>query len=496
MPLLNVSKASSNPSDDEQKIFQYIDHHQDTFVQNLSKWVAVESDSIQPHLRENITEMVKIAADNLRALGATVELRNVSAQDEPYGQNLSLPPVILAELGNDANKPTVCFYGHLDVMPAKKEDGWKTDPYVLTEMDGKLYGRGTTDNKGPVLAWINAVGTFKALNMTLPVNVKFLLEGMEEAGSLGLEKLLKEENNRFFSNVTYIVISDNIWLSNKKPALTYGTRGNAGFFVEVECCKKDLHSGSYGGIIHEAMSDLVALLDSLVDSSGRILIPGMYEDVANVTDEEMKLYAPIDYNFDEHKANIGVKQFLYKTKDEILLNMWRNPSLSIHGIEGAFSESGLKTVIPSKVIGKFSIRQVPNMNLSTVERQVKEYLNSIFSKRNSPNKLTVSMQVGAMPWIADIKDPQYEAARRAIRTVFQQDPDMIRDGSTIPVAKMFEDITKKSIMMFPIGAADDGEHSQNEKINRLNYINGTKVFASFLLEISKLHGASNLMTAT
>ncbi|XP_077209021.1 beta-Ala-His dipeptidase-like isoform X2 [Paroedura picta] len=492
---LDVSKSSSHPSDAEQRIFQYIDDHQDTFVENLSKWVAVESDSIQPHLRGNIAEMVKIAADNLRALGATVELRNVSGQNEPYGQNLSLPPVILAELGKDAEKPTVCFYGHLDVMPAQKEDGWKTDPYILTEMDGKLYGRGTTDNKGPVLAWINAVGTFIALNMTLPVNVKFLLEGMEEAGSPGLEDLLKETAG-FFSNVTYIVISDNIWLSNKKPALTYGTRGNAAFFVEVECSKKDLHSGSFGGIIHEAMSDLVALLDSLVDSSGRILIPGIYDDVADITDEEMKLYAPIDFNFVEHKANIGVKEFLYKTKDDILLNLWRNPSLSIHGIEGAFSESGIKTVIPSKVIGKFSIRQVPNMNLSTVQSQVKEHLKNIFSKRNSPNKLTVSMQVGAMPWIANIKDPQYEAARRAIRTVFQQDPDMIRDGSTIPVAKMFEDITKKSVMMFPIGAADDGEHSQNEKINRLNYINGTKVFASFLLEISKLHSASTRMTAS
>ncbi|KAL8182388.1 UNVERIFIED_CONTAM: Beta-Ala-His dipeptidase [Gekko kuhli] len=316
--------------------------------------------------------MVKIAANSLQAIGATVELKNVSSKDEPYGQNLSLPPVILAELGNDTEKPTVCFYGHLDVMPAKMEDGWKTDPYTLTEMDGKLYGRGTTDNKGPVLAWINAVGTFTALNMTLPVNVKFLLEGMEEAGSLGLEDLLKE-NERFFSDVTYIVISDNIWLSNKKPALTYGTRGNAAFFVEVESCKKDLHSGSFGGIIYEAMSDLVALLDSLVDSSGHILIPGIYEDVANVTDEELKLYAPIDFNFDEHKANIGVKEFLHKTKEDILLNLWRNPSLSIHGIEGAFSEPGIKTVIPSKVIGKFSIRQVPNMNLSTVESQVLEH---------------------------------------------------------------------------------------------------------------------------
>ncbi|NWZ94896.1 CNDP1 dipeptidase, partial [Nesospiza acunhae] len=158
----------------------------------------------------------------------------------PDGRVLPLPPVILGELGKDPQNPTVCFYGHVDVQPAKKEDGWDTDPYTLTEIDGvhllkrNLYGRGATDNKGPVLAWINAVETFSVLKLAMPVNFKFVIEGMEEAGSLGLEKLLEEENQSFFSDVDYIVISDNLWLSNKKPALTYGSRGNACFFVEVK----------------------------------------------------------------------------------------------------------------------------------------------------------------------------------------------------------------------------------------------------------------------
>ncbi|NWY51918.1 CNDP1 dipeptidase, partial [Chionis minor] len=152
----------------------------------------------------------------------------------PDGQDLPLPPVILGELGKDLQKPTVCFYGHVDVQPAKKEDGWKTDPYALTEINGNLYGRGATDNKGPVLAWINAVETFGALKLAMPVNFKFVIEGMEEAGSLGLEKVLEDEKHCFFSDVDYIVISDNLWLSNKKPALTYGSRGNACFCVEVK----------------------------------------------------------------------------------------------------------------------------------------------------------------------------------------------------------------------------------------------------------------------
>ncbi|XP_010202681.2 beta-Ala-His dipeptidase [Colius striatus] len=480
----------------EAEIFQYIDVHQNDFIKVLKDWVAVESDSVQPDLRKEVIRMMVLAADRLVALGATVNLVKLGSHQLPDGQDLSLPPVILGELGKDPQKPTVCFYGHVDVQPAKKEDGWKTDPYTLTEINGNLYGRGATDNKGPVLAWINAVETFRALKLAMPVNFKFLIEGMEEAGSLGLEKLLEEENQCFFSDVDYIVISDSLWLSNKKPALTYGSRGNACFFVEVECGDKDLHSGTFGGIIHEPLTDLIALLDSLVDPTGRIQIPGVYDYITALMEEERKLYESIEFDIEEHKNNCGVKKFLYDTKEEILLHLWRYPSLSIHGIEGAFHEPGIKTVIPAKVIGKFSIRQVPHMDLSVVKKQVVEHLEGVFSKRNSPNKLKVSMPLGARPWLADVNDPLYKAARRAIKTVFGEDPDFIRDGSTVPVARMFQTITQKSVIMLPIGAADDGEHSQNEKISRRNYIEGTKVFAAFFLEISKLHqhlhGTSNM----
>ncbi|NXT81474.1 CNDP1 dipeptidase, partial [Zapornia atra] len=479
--------ASSSSSALVTEIFQHIDTHQSEFIENLKEWVAVQSDSVQPHLRKEVIQMMELAANRLAMLGATVNLVNLGSHQLPDGRDLPLPPVILGELGKNPQNPTVCFYGHVDVQPAKKEDGWKTDPYMLTEINGNLYGRGATDNKGPVLAWINAVETYRALKLALPVNFKFVIEGMEEAGSLGLEKLLEEQSQCFFSDVDYIVISDNLWLSNKKPVLTYGSRGNACFSVEVECGDKDLHSGTFGGIIHEPMTDLIALLDSLVDPTGRIQIPGIYDSVAALTEEEKKLYESIEFDLEEHKNNSGVKKFLYGTKEEILLHLWRYPSLSIHGIEGAFHEPGIKTVIPAKVIGKFSIRQVPHMDLSVVKQQVVEHLEGVFAKRNSPNRLKVSMPLGAKPWLADFNNPLYKAARKAIKTVFGEDPDFIRDGSTIPVARMFQTITQKSVMMFPIGAADDGEHSQNEKISRYNYIEGSKVFAAFFLEISKLH---------
>ncbi|XP_075441593.1 beta-Ala-His dipeptidase-like isoform X2 [Ascaphus truei] len=473
-------------------IFNYIDVHQNEFVQNLGNWLAVPSDSSDPHLRGEVIKMMDIAAERIQALGATVELVDMGFEKLYDGQNISIPPAILATLGNDTKKATVCFYGHVDVQPAKKEDGWDTDPYTLTEINGNLHGRGATDNKGPVLAWINAIDTYRALKQDIPINLKFIIEGMEETGSPGLEELVRG-HSEFFSDVDYIVISDNLWLS-KKPALTYGTRGNAYFFVEVECAEKDMHSGTFGGIIHEAMNDLVSLLASLVDSSGRILIPGIYDDVAPLTEEETKLYDNIEFDLEEHKNNSGVNRFLQSTKEKVLLHLWRYPSLSIHGIEGGFYGSGSKTVIPSKVIGKFSIRQVPNMDFTVVEKQVVKYLEEEFAKRNSPNKLKVSMPIGALPWVANINDLQYEAARNAIIKVFGVTPDMIRDGSTIPIASTFKTLTKKSVMMLPIGGADAGEHSQNEKLSRSNYIQGTKMFATFFLELSKLH--ENLLAKT
>ncbi|XP_053427844.1 beta-Ala-His dipeptidase isoform X3 [Nycticebus coucang] len=482
--------SASRPGGLLEKVFQHIHDHQDEFVQTLKEWVAIESDSVQPlpRFRKELFRMMALAADKLQRLGASVDSVDLGFQQLPDGQSLPIPPIILAELGNDPKKATVCFYGHLDVQPAAQEDGWLTDPYTLTEVDGKLYGRGATDNKGPVLAWINAVSTFQALEQDLPVNIKFILEGMEEAGSIALEELVQKEKNRFFSDVDYVVISDNLWLSRRKPALTYGTRGNSYFTVEVKCRDQDFHSGTFGGILNEPMADLVALLGSLVDSSGRILIPGIYDHVAPLTEKERNIYKSIDLDLEEYKNSSQVKKFLFDTKEEILMHLWGYPSLSIHGIEGAFHESGTKTVIPGRVTGKFSIRLVPHMNMSVVEEQVKHHLEDVFSKRNSSNQMTVSMVLGLHPWIANINDSQYLAARRAIRTVFGTEPDMIRDGSTIPIARLFQEIICKSVMMLPLGAVDDGEHSQKEKINRWNYIQGSKLFAAFFLEIAKLHG--------
>lgn len=467
------------------ELAQYIDSHQEEYVEALRDWVAIESDSSNVLKRAELHRMMDMTAEKLRNMGGNVEMVDIGEQELPNGQTLTLPKVVTAQFGNDSHKHTVCVYGHVDVQPAKLEDGWRTEPYNLTEINGNLYGRGASDNKAPVLAWMHAVEAYQALNIELPVNVKFLIEGMEETGSNGLDAMILAQRDTFFSNVDYIIISDCGWLS-RRPALTYGTRGNCYFFAEVEGPNQDLHSGVYGGTVIEPMTDLIGILDTLINPVGKILIPGIREAVAPLTDEEWKLYQNIEFDLDHYKNKIGVTQLMYNNKVDLLAHLWRHPTVSIHGIEGAFADPGTKTVIPAKVTAKFSIRQVPNMDPAMVKKQVTDHLHSVFARRKSPNKLKVTMVIGAKPWLADTKQPLYDAGKAAVKRVFDTDPDLIREGATIPIARTFQDVTGRSIIMMPIGGFDDGPHSQNEKMGRYNYIEGTKLFIAYLNEVSKI----------
>ncbi|XP_053100868.1 cytosolic non-specific dipeptidase-like [Hemicordylus capensis] len=464
-------------------IFQYIDEHQNEYVQRLKDWVAIESDSSNPLKREQVIKMMHLAEERLKQLGGIVELVELGVQELPNGNTTRLPPVILANIGMDPSKTTVCFYGHLDVQPAKLEDGWSTEPYILTEKNGSLHGRGTSDDKGQVLAVLHAVEALQLYE--LPVNVKFLLEGMEEVGSTGLFKLVEQRNSTFFSDVDYIVVTDTSWISNK-PGITYGTRGQCYFFIEVECAKQDLHSGTFGGIIPEATSDLIFLLSTLVNASGHILIPGIYDAVAPLTEKERKIYETTEFDAEKIKAKFGIKNFTYNTKEELLMRRSRYPSLSIHGIEGAYSESATKTVIPSRVIGKFSIRLVPNMEPSVVIKQVTDHLYKKFAERKSPNHINITCVISAKPWISDVEETQYLAGRKAIKKVFHTEAEFIRSGGTIPIASHFQEVTGKSILFLGIGGPDDAPHGQNEKINRYNFIEGIKLYAVLLQELAFL----------
>jgi nonspecific dipeptidase len=297
-----------------------------------------------------------------------------------------LPPILLAEFTVDPAKKTVCVYGHLDVQPAAFEDGWDTNPFVLTEKDGKLFGRGSTDDKGPALSWMWVIEAHQELGIELPVNIKIMYEGMEEYGSEGMEQTIIDlaKPGKFLNDVDFFCISDNYWLGKSKPCLTYGLRGIAYFQLSVQGCEQDLHSGVLGGTVHEAMTDLVGLMGTLVDTSGKILVDGVSDDVKPVTPEEEALYDAIEFSIEEFKDENKIRsvsnKLLYDDKKTLLMHRWRYPTLSLHGIEGAFHGGGAKTVIPAKVIGKFSLRLVPDQNPKRIESVVRAHIDREFAK--------------------------------------------------------------------------------------------------------------------
>ncbi|XP_066591237.1 cytosolic non-specific dipeptidase [Prorops nasuta] len=470
-----------------QKLFSYIDEHKTEYIDNLRDVVAIKSVSAWPAHRQEITKMVKWTEVKLKNLGVSTELANLGKQNLPDGRELPLPPALLGTLGADPKKKTVLIYGHLDVQPALKEDGWDTDPFTLVEKDGKLFGRGSTDDKGPVLCWIHALEAYKAINIDFPVNLKFVFEGMEESGSEGLDDLLWSLKDSFLVGIDYVCISDNYWLGTTKPCITYGLRGISYFHPTVTCAARDLHSGTFGGTVHEAMADLIYLMNTLVDSNGKILIDGIYDNVAEITKEEEETYKNIEFDVNEFRESVGTSRLAHnEDKIQLLMHRWRQPSLSLHGIEGAFAESGSKTVIPRKVIGKFSIRTVPNMTPDEVAEKVFAHFNKHWKLRNSPNEFHLHKDHCGKPWTENPDHPHYVAARKATKHVYKVEPDLSREGGSIPVTLTFQEVTGKNVLLLPVGAGDDGAHSQNEKLNIRNYIEGTKLLGAYLYEVSQL----------
>jgi len=249
----------------------------------------------------------------------------------------------------------------------------------------------------------------------LKLCLQFLFEAMEESSSIGLESLVVARKNTFFKDVDYITISDSNWVGKSKPCLTYGLRGMAYFYIEVQGPAKDIHSGIYGGSIQEPMTDLVLLMSSLVDHKGKILIPGLMDDVAPVTEKEHNLYTGIDFDVKCFQEDLGVKSTLQNNKIDLLMHRWRFPSLSLHGIEGAHAGPGPKTVIPGKVIGKFSIRLVPNQSYKKIERLTKKYLSKQFKKLNSVNTMRVLSKGGNKAWVTDPFHRHFDSGRKALK---------------------------------------------------------------------------------
>ena len=380
--------------------------------------------------------MTTFLQNQLTQLKASVSRYELGDQPET-DPVLKLPDVIIAKYPTtyDSTKKTILVYGHYDVQP--EGEGWTRDPWTLEEKDGKLYGRGSTDDKGPVLAWLNALEAYQRANVDVPVNLIFCFEGMEESGSIGFASFVRT-NRDIFNNVDAACISDNYWLTTKRPCLTYGLRGINYFTINISQkplpghTPVPLHSGMFGGTVCEPMSELVILLSKLVDSTGKILIPGINELVDDLSSSEMTEYENIDFTMKDFNEIIGSEAAIYDDPTQILMHRWRYPSLTIHGISGADSTTNQTTAIYPSVTGKFSIRTVPSMDGETVSKLVIAYVEKEFNKLQSKNVCSVQQFGESAPyWLGTRDDANFQAGKAATNRVYGTFPDLTREGGRL-----------------------------------------------------------------
>lgn len=382
-------------------------------------------------------------------------------------------PIVYAEKNIDPAKPTILVYGHYDVQPADPLNLWKSGPFDPTIIDGKIFARGSADDKGQFYMHVKALEIMTQTN-SLKANIKFLIEGEEEVGSPNLATFVKANKELLKADV--ILISDTSMLSMEHPSIDIGVRGLSYIEVEVTGPNRDLHSGVYGGAIANPITMLAKMIASCHDENNHITIPGFYDDVVESTSEERAKMALAPFDETEFKNDLGVQHLWGEKGFTTNERTGIRPTLEVNGIWGGYTGEGAKTVLPSKAFAKISCRLVPNQSSTVITEKILNYFKSI-----APIGVTVtaSEHHGGEPYITPIDSDAYRAASKAIHTTFGKDPIPVRGGGSIPICALFEKELGLKIVFLGFGLDSDNLHSPNEKFDIVNFYKGIETIPYF-----------------
>jgi acetylornithine deacetylase/succinyl-diaminopimelate desuccinylase-like protein len=382
-------------------------------------------------------------------------------------------PVVYGEKITDKSKPTVLVYGHYDVQPPDPLELWHSGPFDPVIKDGKLYARGSADDKGQFYMHVKAFETMVRTN-TLPTNVKFIIEGEEEIGSPNLAKFVTSHKDLLKADV--ILISDTAMLSLDTPSIDIGVRGLSYIEVEVTGPNRDLHSGVYGGAVANPITILAKMIASCHDANNHITIPGFYDGVVEATPAERKLMAEAPFDEADYKKDLGVTELWgekgYTTNERTGIR----PTIELNGIWGGYTGEGAKTVLPSKATAKISARLVPNQSSTKITEKLLAYFKQI-----APPGVTVKAEEhhGGEPYMTPIDSKAYQAAAAAIEATFHKAPIPVRGGGSIPICALFEKELGIKIVFMGFGLDSDNLHSPNEKFDLANFYKGIETIPYF-----------------
>ena len=441
----------------------YQDKNKDRFLEEMLDLLRIPSISAK---KEHKADMLKCAeAVKKSLLDAGCDKAEV----------ISTPghPVVYGEKIIDPSKPTVLVYGHYDVQPVEPLALWHSGPFDPVIKDGKVFARGSADDKGQFYMHVKALETMVKTN-TLVTNIKFLIEGEEEVGSPNLGKFVSDNKEKLKADV--ILISDSSMLSMENPSLDTGVRGLSYIEVEVTGANRDLHSGTYGGAVANPITILAQMIASCHDENNHITIPGFYDDVTVATDKERELLNAAPYDEKEYMDELGVKELWGEKGYTTYERTGIRPTLEINGIWGGYTGEGAKTVLPSKAYAKISARLVPNQSSEKITNILLNYFKSI-----APASVTVEAELhhGGEPYMTPIDSKGYKAASKAVETTFGKTPIPVRGGGSIPICSLLEKELNTKIIFMGFGLDNDNLHSPNEKYNLENYYKGIETIPYF-----------------
>ena len=382
-------------------------------------------------------------------------------------------PVVFAEKIINPSKPTVLVYGHYDVQPPDPLNLWKSPPFEPVIEDGKVYARGSADDKGQFFMHVKAMETLIKTN-SLPTNIKFLIEGEEEVGSPNLAKFVADNKKLLKADV--ILISDSAMISLENPSLDIGVRGLAYIQVEITGPNRDLHSGTYGGAVANPITILAKMIASCHDENNHITIPGFYDDVLQVSTEERKMMNQAPFDEKEYKDDLGVKELWGEKGYTTIERTGSRPTLELNGIWGGYQGEGSKTVLPSKAGAKISARLVPNQSSKKITKLLLDYFRKIAPPGVTVNAFELH---GGEPYMTPIESKAYQAAAKAIEATFGKKPIPVRGGGSIPICSILEKELGIKIVFMGFGLDSDNLHSPNEKFELKNFYKGIETIPYF-----------------
>lgn len=442
---------------------EYQEQNRERFLNEMLELLRIPSISAKSENKDDMRKCAELVRQRLLDAGA----------DRAEVMETAGHPVVFGEKITDPSRPTVLVYGHYDVQPPDPLELWHSGPFEPVVKDGKVYARGSADDKGQFYMHVKAMETLVKTN-SLTTNIKFLIEGEEEVGSPNLEKFVAENKDLLKADV--ILISDTAMISMEHPSMDVGVRGLAYIQVEVTGPNRDLHSGVYGGAVANPATILAKMIASCHDENNHITIPGFYDDVVESTSEERKMMAQAPFDEEEYKTDLGMDELWgekgYTTNERTGIR----PTLEVNGIWGGYQGEGAKTVLPSKAFAKISARLVPNQSSVKITEKMLEYFRSIAPKSVKVNAYELH---GGEAYMTPLDSKGYQSAAKAIKDTFGKDPIPVRGGGSIPICSILEKELGIKIVFMGFGLDSDNLHSPNEKFNLENYYKGIETIPYF-----------------